>query len=72
MVSVKATKLTKSGKPSKKSVTFDSIKEAADWAVKNTNAGSHHSAEQNISVASTGADGNGNTRLTAFGCIWTR
>ena len=71
MVSVKATKILKSGKLGKTSKSFGSIKEAANWAVSQNLTENTNNAEFNICVASQGHDRE-NTRKTAYGYVWTR
>lgn len=70
-VAVKATKILKSGKLGKSTKSFASIKEAAEWAVKQGLTDKVNNANFNICVAAQGHD-RGHARKTAYGYVWSR
>ena len=66
---VKAQKILKSGKVSASAKSFDSISEAAAWAVKQGLTDKTQNAEFNICVAAQRHD-RGQARKTAYGYVW--
>lgn len=68
---VNAQKILKNGKVSTAVKSFASIKEAANWAVKQGLTDKVQNAEFNICVAAQGHD-RGQVRKTAYGYQWSQ
>lgn len=66
---VTAQKILKNGKVSTSTKSFESIKEASKWAVKQGLTDKALNAEFNICVAAQGYD-RGQPRKSAYGYIW--
>lgn len=71
MVAVRGQKILKNGKVGKTVKSFDSIAEAADWAVKQGLTDKSQNAEYNIGVTSRNDD-HGFNRKQAYGYVWSR
>lgn len=71
MVSVTAQKILKNGKLGKSTKSFDSVKEASEWAVKQGLTDKVVNAMYNIGVTLRNDD-HGFNRKQAYGYVWTR